>query len=601
MQRLNRMVKDGSFYRLSQEKRHMLIHRVERLKRQLGLRIKLPGLKHTLAAATLVAGLGFTSAAQAQQFATPVTNPFGITPAASEPKPAFADFDNDGDLDLLMGSDYGEFYYYQNTGTNTSPQFGSAVENPFGLQTVGYYSSPAVADLDDDGDYDILAGVLYVDMTDTSYYGELFYFENTGSASSPQFSLPVQSAMGILTPTGYELKPTFGDIDNDGDFDLFVAEGYYGDVFYYQNTGTATNPTFSAPTLNPFGIQPVAGYSYQAPSFGDIDQDGDLDLLVGTNYGDLLYYQNTGTATSPTFASATVNPWNISLDGYLVGPTFVDLDADGDLDLAVGEIDYYGSNLVYFENVATGCSTPAMAATPIGDAAICQDAPDEVYATSTAVNAAKYEWELTPATAGTITGTDTTAIIDWSSTFTGSASITVRGVNACGDPGSFSSPFTILVNPTPPAPSITANAGVLTSSAATAYQWYMGGTLIPGATGQTYEPTQDGIYRVVITNSNGCTAESDPYNFTITGLSEGAERLGLSIKPNPSNGRFFVESKLEGNNRVELTDLQGRQVLEGMRLQQGTNRIDASELTPGVYFMRFILKDGYYIEKVVIQ
>jgi hypothetical protein len=69
-----------------------------------------------------------------------------------------------------VGEYYGNTRYFENTGTATSPVFAAPVANPFGLVQTNYYNFPAIADLDDDGDEDILIG---------EYYGSLQYFKNT--------------------------------------------------------------------------------------------------------------------------------------------------------------------------------------------------------------------------------------------------------------------------------------------------------------------------------------------------------------------------------------------------------------------------------------
>ena len=99
---------------------------------------------------------------------------------------------------------------------------------------------------------------------------------------------------------GLFAAPTFADIDGDGDLDAFVGE-LFGNTLFYRNTGSATNPVFAAPTTNPFGLTAV-GYDPK-PTLVDIDGDGDLDAFVGNADGDTLFYRNTGSASNPVFAA----------------------------------------------------------------------------------------------------------------------------------------------------------------------------------------------------------------------------------------------------------------------------------------------------------
>ncbi len=230
--------------------------------------------------------------AENPQFAAPVQNPFGLDTLLKDTTivavfPAFADLDGDGDQDLLFGRYNGSFEYFQNVGTAKSPKFAAPVTNPFGLDPVQNIAAPVFVDLDGDGDMDLLVG---------EYYGGLEYFENTGTATQPKFAAPVKNPFGLRS-TYYFAFPAFADIDNDGDQDLLVGE-YYGNTQFFENTGTATQPQFAAPVKNPFGIDSL---SYLAvPAFADLDNDGDQDLLMGESgydTGDYLanleYFENT--------------------------------------------------------------------------------------------------------------------------------------------------------------------------------------------------------------------------------------------------------------------------------------------------------------------
>lgn len=291
-------------------------------------------LKKILGAAAIITGIAFTNPIAAQSFGPPQVNPFGLVSTNQIALPSFADLDGDGDMDMLVGENNGAMKYFQNTGSASNPQFAAPVTNPFGLVSVNDFSVPAFADLDGDGDMDLLVG---------EYYGAMQYFQNTGSATNPQFAAPQENPFGLVS-TYYYSFPVFADLDGDGDMDLLVGE-YYGAMQYFQNTGSATNPQFAAGIMNPFGLTSTAELAIA--DFADLDGDGDLDLLVGEYGGAMQYFQNTGTASNPQFAAAQMNPFGlVSVQEYAL-PKFVDLDGDGDKDLLVGE--YYGA-MNYFEN-----------------------------------------------------------------------------------------------------------------------------------------------------------------------------------------------------------------------------------------------------------
>jgi hypothetical protein len=293
-------------------------------------------LKKILGAAAIITGIAFANPVSAQSFGPPQKNPFGLDSVVEIAIPSFADLDGDGDMDLLVGEYGGVMQYFQNTGSASNPQFAAPVKNPFGLDIVAGFAVPTFADLDGDGDMDLLVG---------EYGGAMQYFQNTGSASNPQFAAPQENPFGLVS-TYYNSFPVFADLDGDGDMDLLVGE-YYGAMEYFQNTGSATNPQFAAPVKNPFGL--TSTLELAKADFTDLDGDGDLDLLVGEYYGAMQYFQNTGSASSPQFAAPQMNPFGlISVQDYAL-PKFADLDGDGDMDLLVGE--YYGA-MNYFENTS---------------------------------------------------------------------------------------------------------------------------------------------------------------------------------------------------------------------------------------------------------
>ncbi len=281
-----------------------------------------------------------TGGATAPAFAAPQTNPFGLADVGRRSSPALADLDGDGDLDALIGASSGNTFFFENTGSAMAPAFAAPQTNPFGLDNVYFSSRPAFADLDGDGDLDALIG---------ERDGNTFFFENTGSATAPAFAAPQTNPFG-LTSVGYYSSPALADLDGDGDLDALIGEGY-GSTFFFANTGSATAPAFAAPQTNPFGLAYV-GY-VSSPALADLDGDGDLDVLIGEGYGSTFFFENTGGATAPAFAAPQTNPFGLAGLGSYSSPALADLDGDGDLDALIGA----GSGDTYlFENQAPGDS-----------------------------------------------------------------------------------------------------------------------------------------------------------------------------------------------------------------------------------------------------
>jgi len=315
-----------------------LMQKIKSLLQEIKGLVSLPELKKVLGPACLLFGLTVATQTNAQTFAPVIQNPFGLSATLYIASPAITDLDNDGDLDMLVGEYYGNLQYFKNNGTVSAPAFLAPVQNPNGLSSVSNYVFPTFVDLDNDGDKDLMVGEYAA--------GALYYFKNIGTASAPSFSAPVTNPYGTVSTASLS-APAFTDLDNDGDFDMLVGEAG-GNMQYFQNTGTASAPAFSAPVQNPFGL--TATYGFAFPTFTDLDGDGDKDLMVGDGAGAFQYFKNNGTALLAAFAAPLANPFSLTAVTNLAVPAFADIDNDGDKDLFAGE---YGGSINYFQQLNT--------------------------------------------------------------------------------------------------------------------------------------------------------------------------------------------------------------------------------------------------------
>src|SRR5262245_38200427 len=199
--------------------------------------------------------------------------------------------------------------------------------NPFNGITVGLFSTPSWGDVDGDGDLDALVGPVRGVHT-------LLYFRNTGTATVPIYTLqtgPTNPFNGI--DVGVLGTPALADLDGDLDLDLLVGADN-GTLRYFQNMGTASGPMYVPQTgaSNPFNNVNLGGYA--RPALGDVDRDGDLDVVVAVGAGMLSYYRNTGSVTAPAYALQTgaANPFDGINAGGLGTVSLADVDRDGDLD-----------------------------------------------------------------------------------------------------------------------------------------------------------------------------------------------------------------------------------------------------------------------------
>ena len=233
--------------------------------------------------------------------------PFGIPDLRTSsnygfPNPALADIDGDGDLDLFIGRYHGDTLFFRNTAASgaTTPAYTQEGGNePFGITNLGVnYAKPALADIDVDGDLDLFIG---------HHLGNTLFFRNTAAlgTTTPAYSREGGDEPFAITDVGFSASPSFTDVDGDGDLDLFIGNDS-GNTRFFRNTGSASAPAYTQEGGDePFGIADV-GY-YAIPSFADIDDDGDLDLFVGEAFGNTLFFRNTAPTPVAPVDSATAD------------------------------------------------------------------------------------------------------------------------------------------------------------------------------------------------------------------------------------------------------------------------------------------------------
>ena len=261
-----------------------------------------------------------------------------------------ADINGDGDSDLVIGNDSGSLFYFENSGTSTNANFAERTGSDNPFESVSVDNYSTPTFTDLDADGDF-------DLIVGNSDGNIAYYENTGTVTGPSYTQRTGTANPFDNITmGSWSTLALADLDGDGDPDLAVGNDD-GDIHYYENTGTSANPNFTPRTGETNPLNNINAGSYSTPVFVDLDDDNDSDLVVGNGFEGIYYFENTGTVDSPAFTerSGADNPlFGISQYevniGSFIAPVFADLDSDGSLDLIIGNQD---GVIHYFNNKGT--------------------------------------------------------------------------------------------------------------------------------------------------------------------------------------------------------------------------------------------------------
>ena len=256
------------------------------------------------------------------------------TDGASSDGSSWGDFDNDGDIDLFVANWYGQNnLLYKNDGGSVFTLLTSSVVSADG----GYSEAGSWGDYNNDGLID-----LYV--CNSAGTRRNYFYSNNGGGAFAKITTGVQSSDAF-----YSRSADWLDIDNDGDVDLFVANEENQDENIYINNG---NGTFTAGQI--FSLIGHAGNSASS-SWEDVDNDGDFDCFIANynNQHNVLLLRNNDL----TFTKVTGDPV-VTDGGNSFGSVFGDVDNDGDLDLFVTNAFTTGTTTNFFyRNSGNGAFT----------------------------------------------------------------------------------------------------------------------------------------------------------------------------------------------------------------------------------------------------
>ena len=223
----------------------------------------------------------------------------------------FMDVNNDGLLDLVVSpnadndaADQRSLLLYLNEGSNTNPSF-VRIQDDFlqdGMIDLGVGTYPTAGDVDGDGLIDLVVSNRKRFNLNESFTSRLHFFKNVGSANAPAFDLANANLVDIPSLQWSSAAPALGDLDGDGDADLLVGD-LDGLLHRFNNTSQGGTVSFE---LQPLPLNDSSGEIMDVgqsatPQIFDVDADGKNDLLVGCLNGSVFYYRNIGSPASPSF------------------------------------------------------------------------------------------------------------------------------------------------------------------------------------------------------------------------------------------------------------------------------------------------------------
>ncbi|MFQ5632504.1 MAG: FG-GAP-like repeat-containing protein, partial [bacterium] len=272
-----------------------------------------------------------------------------LKPGFQSYSPALIDIDDDDDLDMFSGSSDGNLAFFRNIGSVTTPQFVLEEKDFLPMPELRFWVTPTFIDIDGDLDFDLFIG---------SNHAQVSFYRNDGSASAPAFTLVTQDVQLDFLDVGFWSVSTIIDIDADDDQDLLIGDSDRR-ITFYRNTGNATMPQFEW-ISDDFIDLGLANPSTVVPSWGDIDNDEDYDLFVAANVGGqavIRFYRNIGSATMPVFEfiETVVDTSGVEIEARKID--LADIDGDGDLDI-FGSTLLAGAlnSIVVYENVGSAGS-----------------------------------------------------------------------------------------------------------------------------------------------------------------------------------------------------------------------------------------------------
>tara|TARA_B100000287_G_scaffold111932_1_gene104305 strand:- start:465 stop:2618 length:2154 start_codon:yes stop_codon:yes gene_type:complete len=261
------------------------------------------------------------------------------------PAAYYFDFDNDNKKDLIVAPNgnnvshnFENIWFYKNQSNDESVHLNLIARNALLDQMieVGSGAHPVFFDYNNDSLMDIIVANYGYYTENGNFNSQLALYENVGSTNNPEFEWVTDdySDLGTLNFEN-NITPTFGDLDGDGDQDMILGDSD-GKIHLLNNIYFNDASNFFIDAIEYFDID--VG-SFASPFLIDLDRDGDLDLIIGSRQGQIFHYNNEGSPSEPNFVLANEQFGNINLTDPIYGTAYTTptiIDGENGYELFVG-------------------------------------------------------------------------------------------------------------------------------------------------------------------------------------------------------------------------------------------------------------------------
>jgi len=492
------------------------------------------------------------------------------------------DGDNDGDKDLILGNAGFENLIYLENG---KVDFGKKIDTMISFDArfpsydvpakVTTFPAPFLVDVDKDGTKDLLVAPNLTDKWSgkISEFRNIRFYKNIGTNLIPKFELQDTAWLADqFMDHGSRTVPILYDFDQDNDLDIIasVTQGHditadaHDALYLYENIGTSTNPVFNLIDTDFLDLDKdsIAGMH---PTIGDLNDDGVIDLIIGEHSGNLRHYKLVGSGKTMSASLLSNNAFNLNL-GFTSAPHLGDVDGDDDLDLLIGNSD---GHIYFYRNDLTNGNVDLVLANDSFGGILVNELRrgtyyDEVRDT--------FIDSLLPVSYGY----STPYLVDLDGN--GNPELIAGGAsgylkvfaNIRNDiDGKFNEyPHSQIVEP---------------NNSKYCYNFDAGGEIFP-AVGDL---NSDGRLDILLgTNRGGIVyLEGTETQCTSSDHQSFVDGSKFAIYPNPSNGNITLRSQMSGWRKVRIYSTDGRLMLD---LETQKNTVDISELSPGMYFVKYL-------------